>query len=216
MTAGAESPDIPAEPGGTARNMSFKLKPMLTGDRVVLRPVEGADAAGRVELLSDPEVRRLTGTHGQVRPGVLERAERLYASKAAQDDELWLAVTDKHTGSYVGEVVLQELKAENWSCAFRIALVGPRGFGRGYGTEATRLILAHAFETVGLHRVDLEVFAFNPRARHVYEAVGFVREGTKRHALHWQGEWIDADIMAVLADEWAIHRGRPSLSYGAP
>jgi RimJ/RimL family protein N-acetyltransferase len=216
MTAAdTERPDTPAEPGGAGVNLSFKLKPTLTGDRVVLRPVEGADAAGLVELLNDPEVRRLTGTHGQVRPGVLERAERGYASRAAQDDELWLAITDKHTGSYVGEVVLQELEADNRSCSFRIALVGPRAFGRGYGTEATRLILAHAFETVGLHRVDLEVYAFNPRARHVYESVGFVREGTKRHALHWQGEWIDADTMAVLADEWAIHRGVPR-SCGGP
>jgi RimJ/RimL family protein N-acetyltransferase len=211
MTAATGTPDTPDEPSGAGANLSFRLKPTLTGERVVLRPVEGADAAGRAELLRDLEVRRLTGTHGQVRPGVLERAEQLYASRAAQDDELWLAITDKHTGSYVGEVVLQELKAENQACSFRIALAGSRVFGRGYGTEATRLILAHAFETVGLHRVSLEVFAFNPRARHVYEAVGFVREGTQRHALYWQGEWIDADTMAVLADEWAIHRGHPPL-----
>jgi len=207
--AGTQSLDVPADPGV---DLSFTVKPTLAGDRVVLRPVQGADAPGLVELLREPEVRRLTGSHGQVRPGVLERAELLYESRAAHDDELWLAVTDKHTGSYAGEVVLQELDADNRSCSFRIALAGPKVFGRGYGTEATRLILAHAFETVGLHRVSLEVFAFNPRARHVYEAVGFVREGTQRQALHWQGEWFDADTMAVLAGEWAIHRGHPPIS----
>jgi RimJ/RimL family protein N-acetyltransferase len=48
-------------------------------------------------------------------------------------------------------------------CGFRICLVSPRAFGRGFGTEATRLILAHTFDTVGANRIELEVFDFNPR-----------------------------------------------------
>ena len=66
------------------------------------------------------------------------------------------------------------MDADNRSCVFRIALIGSRVFGRGFGTEAIRLILAHAFDTVGVHRVELEVYSFNPRARHVYEQVGAV------------------------------------------
>ncbi|WP_243639565.1 GNAT family N-acetyltransferase [Streptacidiphilus pinicola] len=194
----------------TSPTPSFVAKPTLIGKRVLLRPVTVADAPGLVELLNDPDVRRLTGTHGQVRPGVLERAEALYSAQAAEDDELYLAVVEPATGEYLGEVVLEDLDADNRSCSFRIALVGPRAFGRGYGTEATRLILAHAFEAVGIHRVGLEVFDFNPRARHVYERVGFVHEGTKRQALHWQGAWVDAHVLAVLADDWSRHGGFPA------
>jgi len=36
----------------------------------------------------------------------------------------------------------------------------------------------------------------------VYEKGGFVHEGTKREALRWGGEWIDADLMAMLASDW--------------
>ena len=72
------------------------------------------------------------------------------------------------------------------------------------------MILGHAFDIVGVHRVELEVYAFNPRARHVYEKIGFVHEGTKRDALWWDGEWIDAHTMAVLAHEWAAHHGHPA------
>jgi RimJ/RimL family protein N-acetyltransferase len=79
---------------------------------------------------------------------------------------------------------------------------GEARFGRGFGTEATRLVLGHAFDTVGINRAELEVYEFNPRARHVYEKVGFVYEGTKRQALRWDGQWIDAALMAMLADEW--------------
>ena len=194
----------------TSIALSFAVKPTLLGEKVLLRPVAVTDTPGLVELLNDPEARRLTGTHTRVWSETeRERAEQWYASRAEQTDRLDLAVVERSTGGYVGEVVLNELDPDNRSCGFRIALVGPRVFGRGFGTEATRLILAHAFETVGVHRVELEVFEFNPRARHVYERVGFVHEGTKRQALHWHGEWVDTHIMAVLADDWAAHRGRP-------
>jgi RimJ/RimL family protein N-acetyltransferase len=71
------------------------------------------------------------------------------------------------------------------------------------------LILAHGFEQLGLHRIALEVYAFNPRARRVYEKVGFVAEGTLRDALNYDDQWIDATIMSVLAPDWARHQGRP-------
>lgn len=64
-----------------------------------------------------------------------------------------------------------------------------------------RLVLAvvdHGLTTMGLHRISLEVYAFNPRARHVYEKVGFVHEGTGRDALIFDGEWIDVHFMAIL------------------
>ena len=64
-----------------------------------------------------------------------------------------------------------------------------------------RLVLAvvdRGLTTMGLHRISLEVYAFNPRARHVYETVGFVHEGTGRDALLFDGEWIDVHFMAIL------------------
>ena len=183
--------------------VTFAAKPVLTGERVVLRPVTVDDAPGLVELLHDPEGRKMTGTHGVVRPGVEERARDWYGSRADQHDELYLAITERATGQFVGEVVLQDLNADDRSCSFRIALVGPRAYGRGFGSEATALILAHAFETAGVHRVELEVHDFNPRARHVYERAGFMHEGTKRQALLWDGRWIDTHVMAVIASDWA-------------
>ena len=183
-------------------------KPTLTGKLVLLRPVGVADLPGLTELVTDPEVRRLTGSHASFDVKALEW---WYATRAEHDDRLDLAIVERATGEYVGEVVLNELDRNNLSCSFRIALIGARAFGRGLGTEATRLILGHAFETVGLNRVTLEVYDFNPRARHVYEKAGFVHEGTQRQALRWQDAWVDAHSMAVLADEWVEHRGHPAV-----
>jgi RimJ/RimL family protein N-acetyltransferase len=184
--------------------VSFMVKPRLVGDLVELRPVTVGDAPGLVELLHDPEVRRLTGTPGRPRPGALQRAEQWYGACASAEDRLDLAIVERVGATYVGEVALSDLDVHNRCCSFRIALVGQRAFGCGYGSEATRLILGHAFNTVGLHRVELEVYATNPRARHVYERAGFVHEGTKRDALHWDGTWISAYQFAILAPDWQL------------
>ncbi len=179
--------------------LSFAEKPTLVGELVLLRPVGPADVPGLLEMIEDPESMRLTGSHAELDVAV---AQNWYATRADHDDRIDLAVIDRASGEYVGEVVLNELDNDNRSCGFRICLIGPRAFGRGFGTEATRLVLAHAFETVGVNRIELEVYAFNPRARHVYEKVGFVHEGTKRQSLRWDGEWVDTHLMGMLADDW--------------
>lgn len=176
----------------------FADKPTLTGERVILRPVTVDDVPDLAAMLADHEGRRLTGTHASFTPAGLRA---WYATRSEQTDRLDLAVVDRGTGAYAGEVVLNDLDEDNLSCGFRISL-GPSARGRGWGTEATRLILGHAFEVVGLHRVELEVYAFNPRAQAVYEKVGFVREGVRRDALRWDGEWVDAITMAILAPDW--------------
>jgi len=189
--------------------ISLAVKPTLTGDKVLLRPVAVEDA-DFIPDDDDPEAMRLTGSHRRPEHS-RELMREWYATRADHDDRLDLAVVDRATGQFTGEVVLNELDPDNESCNFRILLYGEANRDRGLGTEATRLILRHAFENVGLHRVSLEVYEFNPRARRVYEKVGFVFEGTRRDALHWDREWIDAHVMSVLAPEWAQHHGHPSV-----
>jgi len=178
---------------------NFAVKPTLAGELVLLRPVEAADAAAMFAV--DPETYRLTGSHSAA--GLtLDSWRNWYATRAGHDDRLDLSIIERVSGEWAGEVVLNELDVPNESCAFRIALQGPQFYGRGLGSEATRLIIDYAFNVVGVHRIELEVYDFNPRARHVYEKVGFVHEGTKRDALRWDGEWIDCHCMALLDRDW--------------
>ncbi|MGW3284712.1 GNAT family N-acetyltransferase [Streptomyces sp. NPDC001002] len=178
----------------------FSVKPVLTGERTVLRPFTAADADGIWEIVQDPEVVRFTFEPStELTP---ERLRSWYGSRADAPDRLDLAVTDPTTGELLGEVVLYEWDPAARSCTFR-TLIGPRGRGRGIGTEATRLIVGHGFEQLGLHRVELEVYGTNHRAIRVYEKVGFVVEGVRREASLRDGEWVDAILMGLLDREWA-------------
>ncbi|MFG3506216.1 GNAT family N-acetyltransferase [Streptomyces sp. NPDC047821] len=186
----------------------FSVKPTLTGDRVLLRPVTEEDAAAFADILGDPEVATFTGIPADEPPLSLDHLRSWYGSRGEQPDRLDLALIDRASGELVGELVFNEWDEPNRRCNFR-TLVGPRGRGRGLGTEAIRLFLGYGFERLGLNRVSLGVFAFNPRAIRVYEKVGFVREGVEREALLHEGGWIDSLTMSVLAREWAVHHGCP-------
>lgn len=190
----------PSAPSG------FAVKPVLVGERALLRPFSEADTPRMIEILQDPEVVRFTFEPStELTPELLRS---WYGSRHARDDRLDLAVTDRVTGELVGEVVLNEWSPTERSCSFR-TLIAAAGRGRGLGTEATRLIVGHAFASVGLLRVSLEVYSTNHRALRVYQKVGFQVVGVRPRAQLREGVWNDETLMAVTADEWSVHRGRP-------
>lgn len=144
--------------------------PTLVGERVTLRPMVAEDAEAMWEAVNDPEGTDLTATTATF---TRDQVAAWCASRAEQDERLDLTIVDDETGTVAGEAVLNDYDAEHESANFRIALRGPAWYGRGLGSEATRLLLDHGLRTVGLERITLVVLARNPRARRVYESSGF-------------------------------------------
>ncbi|HSH03060.1 MAG TPA: GNAT family protein [Anaerolineae bacterium] len=179
-------------------------KPILKGERVRLRPLVAADAAVMWAHIDNPVVNRLTGTQGRF---TLAQVEAYCAGLAEADDRADYGIEIEGAEAYIGEAVLNEIDRVNRVANYRIAIYEERFFGQGYGTEATRLMLQYAFEFLNLHRVELEVYAFNARAAHVYEKVGFRREGVRREVLLWDGEYYDAIVMGLLKREWQVLSG---------
>ncbi|GAA4527093.1 GNAT family N-acetyltransferase [Amycolatopsis samaneae] len=177
---------------------AVRVQPELTGEKVVLTQLDESHLEDSWAALRDQEVMRFTGTHATF---THEQIRRWNASRPGLTDRADWAILRAADRAYVGDAALTEIDADNASAGFRIALSAAAEFGRGYGTEATRLLLDYAFDVVGLHRVGLEVFDFNTRARRVYEKCGFTAEGVLREALRWDGEWHDVIRMGVLAGD---------------
>lgn len=176
----------------------FAGQATLLTDRLRLEPLGPAHFDGAWAALQDQEARRLTGTHAEF---TREQISGWLAGLGARYDRGDWAVIRSADDAYLGEVVLNDLDPDNESVGFRIALASADVFGRGYGTEATRAVVAHAFDDLGLHRVGLEVFANNPRAQRSYEKSGFTVEGRQRAALLWEGRRVDVITMGMLAGD---------------
>ena len=86
--------------------------------------------------------------------------------------------------------------------------IGERDFwGKGYGSDAMKLILRYAFQELNLRRVALDTFEYNPRAIRSYEKVGFVHEGRARKFLFRDGRRWDLIFMGILREEWVLING---------
>jgi RimJ/RimL family protein N-acetyltransferase len=85
--------------------------------------------------------------------------------------------------------------------------IGEREYwGKGYGTDAMKVILQYAFQELNLRRVALDTFEYNQRAIRSYEKAGFVHEGTVREYLSRDGQRWDLIFMGILREEWLAGR----------
>ncbi|MEW6029444.1 MAG: GNAT family N-acetyltransferase [Chloroflexota bacterium] len=107
----------------------------------------------------------------------------------------------------VGDLELDVTSWNHRDAFVGIGLGSRDDWGRGYGTEALRLALRFAFLELGLRRVSLTVFEYNPRAVRSYEKAGFRLEGRMRQILNREGRRWDVLYMAILKDEWMEQNG---------
>jgi RimJ/RimL family protein N-acetyltransferase len=172
----------------------------LEGTLVVLRPHVPENLVAFERWYSDPDVARLT--RYQDGPMRRDEIERFFAARVVGPDSLALAVHVLGTDRLVGTCAFSQLDGDNGSALYHITIGEKDVWGRGYGTEATRLMLGHAFGNLSLHRVALSVFEFNQRAIRSYRRVGFQVEGRAREAIWREGRWWDEITMSILEPEW--------------
>ena len=176
----------------------------LTGSRVVLRRHVPANVTAFLRWYADPEIARLA--RYQATPMRPEEIERFFAARVAGPESLAMAVHEKATDRLVGTCAFSQLDGDNGSALFHITIGESDAWGHGYGTEATRLMVDHAFGTLGLHRISLNVFEFNERAIRAYRRVGFLVEGRSRESIWRDGRWWDELAMSILVSDWKAAR----------
>jgi RimJ/RimL family protein N-acetyltransferase len=167
---------------------------------VVLRRHLPSNLAAFRRWYTDPEIVRLT--RYQDGPMRAEEIERFFQARVVGPGSLAMAIHEKVGGRLVGTCAFSQLDGDNGSALYHITIGEKDAWGRGLGTESTRLMLDHAYRVLGLHRVALSVFAFNERAIRSYRNVGFVVEGRSRDAIWRDGRWWDELHMSLLAHEW--------------
>ena len=136
----------------------------------------------------------------------------LLSSKPAKDwlekslekdpPEMWLfGIRTLADDKLIGFVELSGASAHGNSWV-AIGLGEREYWGKGYGTDAMKLALRFGFLELGLHRVSLDVFDYNPRGVKSYEKAGFKYEGRVREMIRRDGKRYDVIFMGVLRDEW--------------
>ena len=81
-------------------------------------------------------------------------------------------------------------------------LGNPDDWGKGFGTEAARLLIDYAFQELNLFKLQLTVFDFNDRAIALYKRMKFKEEGTFRQFMERDGKRHDMLLYGLLRSEW--------------
>ncbi len=127
--------------------------------------------------------------------------EWLDSKTAYSQTEIQLAICLKEGDRHIGNINLTNV---DWIArhGYLGIFIGETQYqSKGYGQQALRLMLRHAFRDLGLHRVYLMVFDDNPRAIRVYEKCGFVVEGRLRQHAYKRGAFRDLIFMGICAGD---------------
>lgn len=103
-------------------------------------------------------------------------------------------------GELVGRVALSNVVRAAWLNCTLGYYIDRASSGRGYGTEAVKQVVAFAFGSAGLHRVQAAVMPRNIASARVLEKAGFRHEGYSPRYLQINGVWEDHELYATVAD----------------
>jgi len=114
------------------------------------------------------------------------------------------------TDRVIGQISLFAISKNR--CATLGIVIGPDHSGSGYGTEAVRLMVRYGFVELGLHRIQLGVYAYNDRGIRAYTRAGFHEEARRAETAFHGGQWHDEVLMAILEDDWRAAEQTPGRS----
>jgi RimJ/RimL family protein N-acetyltransferase len=151
----------------------------------------------------DSEYWRLLDS-GSVRPFSVKTSKEWIEKDQEKErpDQFLFAIRALEDERLIGEIGLDGVQWTHGDAFVGIGLGERDYWGKGYGTDAMRVILRYAFTELNLHRVSLNVFQYNPRAIKSYEKVGFKHEGRMRGVLNRNGKRWDIVFMGILREEW--------------
>lgn len=177
---------------------------MLKGEKVVLRPVKRSDINDFLRWFNDPEVIQYLSMYLPMTEMAEEKwIEDLATRGTAGTDVHFVVETINGDGSKaIGTIGLNRISIKDHNALFGIAIGEKDYWSKGYGTEATQLILDYGFRQLNLHRIWSGALSFNERSIRLHNTVGFQEEGRLREAMFQNGEFHDMVMFGLLREEW--------------
>lgn len=172
----------------------------LTGNKIYLRGLTKEDCQGQyLSMVNDAEI--LSFVEGIGYHPLDSRDLEDYIESNSNNSNLLLGIFENNTDIHVGNIHLSQIKPYHNNCIFGIIM--HRGYvGKGYASEATGLLAKHAFESLNIHRIQINVVDKNYRAIKLYEGIGAVKEGALREAFYFSNAYHDVIVYSLLKQEY--------------
>lgn len=168
---------------------------LIEGERISLRPMTGQDTDNIIKWRNRDFVRR---NFIYQKPFTREGHEGWIRTMIDTGRAVQFIICAKPGGEPVGSVYLRDIDRTHRKAEYGIFIGEENALGKGYGTEAAKLMIRYAFCQEGLHKLMLRVLADNGQARRSYEKAGFVEEACLKEEVFLEGAYRDVIFMAVI------------------
>jgi ribosomal-protein-alanine N-acetyltransferase len=174
--------------------------PVLTGHDFTLRELTIEDAASLCMLLTTEEVSRFISPPPTTVEG-FEKFIRWTHKRRAEGQFVCFGIVPKGMTTAVGIFQIRSLETGFGVAEWGFAL-GSEFWGTGLFSEGARLVMAFAFDTIGVRRLEARASVANARGNGALRKVGAVPEGILRGAFVKDGVHHDQVMWSVLATDW--------------
>ncbi len=176
---------------------------VVPGEKVYLGQIRKDLAPVYRRWLNDLKMSRTLGVISlQGLPMTDQDEEEWFETARGDKDSVMFGIYECSSGLPVGNVGLSDVRSLHRSAEFGIGIGESWARGKGYGTEATRLILDYGFTVLGLHHIWLKAAEFNHAGIRAYEKAGFKQAGRLRQGWQLGGRQHDVILMDILATEF--------------
>lgn len=171
----------------------------LRGQKVALGPLRRDLVTTYLRWVNDFEVTRHLAL--TMRPLTLESEEAWYQRISQSEADLPFTIYELQQLRAIGNAGLHRIDHQHRTAEFGMVIGEKEFWGKGFGTETTRLLLQYAFRNLGLHNVLLQVYAKNEAAVRAYTRAGFRLIGRRREARREGGSPQDVLLMDCLSTD---------------
>ena len=168
--------------------------------RVYLRALEPEDYKISVEWRNDDEIWSMLGGRKYFVSSAYEKKwieDSIFSGK-----DVKLAICLKENGLYIGNVYLTDMDMVNRSAESHILIGNKTYWGNGYASEAYQLLLAYAFDELGLHRVSALVLKSNVASLKMHKKCGFSEEGVLWDSIWKNGKFRSQVVLSITESDY--------------
>jgi RimJ/RimL family protein N-acetyltransferase len=173
----------------------------LIGKKCYLSPVDFDDVSKYYEWINSPE----TSIYLTLFDSVITLQQELSGLEAMckpESNNRIFAIVDISTNNLIGNCGLHHVDLVNRNAEFGIFIGEASYLNKGFGEEATRLVLDFGFYALNLHNIWLRTFSFNKRAQKMFARIGFKEMGRKREVKIMGEKKFDEILMDILSSEF--------------
>lgn len=171
----------------------------IVGKRLYLSPISLEDTNAYVKWLNDFEI---TDRLNQSCKICNEISEKAWIEKTLENGLSNFAIVNLENDTLIGNCGINDIDYISRTATIGIFIGDKDNRGKGYGTEAIKLLINFGFNYLNLKNIDLKVFDFNENAIACYKKVGFKEYGRRHSAYFCNGKYHDIIYMEILSDEF--------------